>query len=1014
MRADFLPHSTVRDDIDAVREAFRVRPVDRIASLFLALAAWALMRLWAYPSPYPGDSTLLAAQFAGTALTPIYCPPLWALVCRAVARVAPSADVFVVAQSLAQLCVAAAAGLLHASLVRMLLGLQTEESDVTRTPLACRLAAAAATLLFMAFPPVWQAAQMALPEALGLLLAALVARLAVAVAAADDLPPAAFLAFCAVSGAGLAESGVAVLVVPFAVLFLLTANLGIERMGFDSELLQGGAGGPGYLPPPPMQIGLPADDEGDGPGGAALVPLGVLLAVAAAFACLLAALHLNTAPSDPIGLRFSDLASGITAPFRIALMEPTLRGAAVLFILPAVAMVAMGRRQLSGDGGIVETLACALLACVLLTQVSRGGLSAWSLSSSHAIQAGLALPAATAFAVASAALLVRGIRAWRERFAPLEADGRDDGWDDPGRAPPERYKAAAVCCLTVGGLALVLPVFFQLFNREPATRETLSALDAYEHALAADIAPCRYFLSDGVHDVGLRRIDRDLLPVQNVSGMVIRRSRFRRESAVEDYFASSSLSFYERSLLVELGWRALFNDWIANAPSNIAHVAAQTGDECWQDLLRHGHPDWMPERRGLVLRSPLLPAPEGGFSDASQWRERLAGLPAVADPALTGVVRDTLGTLDGLDTLTAAPVRADSRSPMEFLGDLATAEGREEALRRDPANLRARLSEAVHHAVDAVAADESGAAAEIDRTFDAIREGAPPATVRLCDMVQALVDIRLRRDTEAALARLSPYDYDEVLDPPFWYVWGVCGQEIRNEYNVMHAYEMLDKFPERRILRYELAGALARDGGDAPAEIAAIRSSVGILPDDLFLQRRILAVQCIFTPRDIAAAVEHADRLLRRDAEYPLAHAVYAARLLLELRALPPGSALPRRIAETAIEHIVRARRFLPPPHRRLDTIVASLSEGRDPGVSDEGAYALVLDIARFCAMPNTRERLAYETALLMQHHDALAQNSRYLIDPMLELQRQLHPDAEINPSPREVDPLTDDLPPNR
>lgn len=52
-----------------------------------------------------------------------------------------------------------------------------------------------------------------------------------------------------------------------------------------------------------------------------------------------------------------------------------------------------------------------------------------------------------------------------------------------------------------------------------------------------------------------------------------------------------------------------------------------------------------------------------------------------------------------------------------------------------------------------------------------------------------------------------------------------------------------------------------------------------------------------------------------------------------------------------------------------------------------------MLDIARFCAMPNTRERLAYETALLLQHHDPQAQNSRYLIDPMLELQRQLHPE---------------------
>ena len=997
MRADILPHSPVRDDIDVVREAFRVRPVDRAASFLLALVAWALMRLWAYPAPYPGDSTLLAAQFAGTALTPIYCPPLWSLVCRGVARIAPSADVFALTQCLAQLCVAVAVGLVHASLVRMLLGLQTEESDTTRTPLVCRLAAGAATLLFASFPPVWQAAQMALPEALGILLAAIIARLAVAIAAADDLPPGAFLAFCVVAGAGLAESGVAVLVVPFAVLFLLTANLGIERMGFDSELLQGADGAPAYLPPPPAARGLPADDEGDGPGGVALVPLGVLLAIAAAVACLLAALHLNTVPSDPIDLRFSDLVAGIASPLQAAFVEPTFRAAAVLFVLPAIAMVAMGRRQLSGDGGIVETFACALLVGVLLTQVSRGGLSAWSLSSSHAIQAGLALPAATAFAVAAAALLVRGIRAWRERFAPLESDGRDDGWDDPGRAPPERYRAAAVCCFAAGGLALVLPPFFLLFDREPSTRETLSTLDAYEHALAADIAPCRYFLSDGVHDVALRRIDRDLLPIQNVSGRVIHRSRFRRESAVEDYFASSSLSSYERSLLGELGWRALFNDWIANAPSNIAHVAAQTGDECWQDLLRHGHPDWMPERRGLVLRSPLLPAPEGGFSDARTWRERLAGLPAVADPALAAVVRDTVGTLDGLDTLTAAPVRAGSRSPMEFLGDLATVEGREEALRRDPSDLRARLCEAVHHAVDAVAADESGAADEIDRTFDALREGAPPAAVRVCDMVQALIDIRLRRDAEAALARLSPYDYDEVLDPSFWYVWGVCGQEIRNEYNVMRAYEMLDKFPERRILRYELAGALARDGGDAAAEIAAIRSSVGILPDDLFLQRRILAVQCIFTPRDIAAAVEHADRLLRRDAEYPLAHVVYAARLLLELRALPPGSAPPRRIAETAIEHIVRARRFLPPPHRRLDAIAEGLSAGRDPGLSDEGAYALVLDIARFCAMPNTRERLAYETALLLQHHDSQAQNSRYLIDPMLELQRQLHPEEDAH-----------------
>ena len=996
MPADLALLPSRHADIDSVREAFRVRSRDSVVSCLIAIAAWVLLRVWAYPAPYPGDATCLVAQFAGTALAPIYCPPLWAMLCRAAVRVLPSASAFAVVQAIAQICIAIAAGLVHATLVRLLLGLQTEESDTTRTPLACRLAATAAALLLLAFPPVWQAAQMPLPEALGFLLAALMARLAVTVAADDGLPPGAFLAFCAVSGAGLAESSVVLVIFPFAVLFLLTVSLGIERMGFDSELLQGSFGDALPPEPPPMAYDEPEDDGAL--GRAVLVPLGVLVGAAAAAACLLAALRINTAPSNPLGIRFSDLAAGIGAPLQAAFAEPTLRAAAVFFALPAIAIVAMARRQLTGDGGFVETLACALLSLALLTQTIRGGISAWLLSSSHAIQTALALPAAATFAICTAALIVRGLRAWRERFAPLDPDNRDDGWDDPTRPPPNHYTTIAAICLSLGALALILPLFLLLLNREPATRKTLATLDAYERDLAADIAPCRYFLSDGIHDVGLRLLDRDLLPIQSVSGAAFRKSRFRRDATIDDDLATSQLPAYERSLLHDLGWRALFNDWISFTPSNIASVAAQTGDECWQDLLRHGHPDWMPVRRGLVLCPPSLSDMSKPAAAAATWRQRLADLPAVPDPGLAAIVRDTIRTLDDLETLPAPPLREDELSPMESLGELRTAEECAAAAEHDPENLRARLCLAVHRAVDIAATEAPDAAAQTAALFDAIRDGAPPPSVRVCDLVQALVDIRLRRDPETAVERLEPYDYDEVLDPPFWYIWGLCGHAIKNEYNVMRAYEMIDKFPERRILRYELAAALARADGDFAAEIAATRSAISILPDDLFLLRRILAVQCLATPTDLAASAEHAERLLRRDARYPLAHIVYAARQLLALRNDGAGEEVPHETADTIIEHIVRTRRYLPPPHRRLDALVESLSAGSDPGLSEEGAYALVLDIARFCALPNTRERLLYETALLLQHHDPEAQNSRYLIDPMIELQRQLHPGAAKAP----------------
>ena len=64
-------------------QAFRICLYDRAISVLAAIVAWCLLRLWAYPAPYPGEPARIVAAIAGIARAPSAGAPLWTLLARA-------------------------------------------------------------------------------------------------------------------------------------------------------------------------------------------------------------------------------------------------------------------------------------------------------------------------------------------------------------------------------------------------------------------------------------------------------------------------------------------------------------------------------------------------------------------------------------------------------------------------------------------------------------------------------------------------------------------------------------------------------------------------------------------------------------------------------------------------------------------------------------------------------------------------------------------------------------------
>lgn len=977
MTAPSPPRPSTVQDADIPRHPFGIHLLDVATSLLLILASWFLLRRWAYPAPYPGEPTRAIATLAGIVEPATATAPLWTLLARAfLGPSLPASGTFPIAQLLSTALVALSAGLFHGTLVRLLLGLRSSDTEGDSLPCApaiLRLAALAATLLFVLFPPVWRAAQAATPDAMGILLATLAMRLAADIAAAPSIPMVPSLALAATLGAGCAESLTVLALTPFLLLFLITISL------------------------------EDGDGDSDAPESRALFPLAIVAALVAVTATLALAAIFCTPTGTPLTSRVLAALKGVSSPAMRAFSAPTARVPLLLFAMPAIAAFAIAQRLISGEIGKVETLATALLAALALLQISRqGNLATWSLIPSAALQDTLAILAATVFALSVAALPMRGLSAWRDLRRPPDEEDVQDLWADPFLASRRRWaRVGAVLCFVLGAIAVIAPLPLALIAHETPVREALAEFAAYERDLAHDAAPCRFLLSDGLHDLGVRLADPNILtvPVESegfhartvatlaaaapAAGVSSDEATNGEEEPDEDPAeAIAALGGYEGSVLARLGWRGLFNDWIDFAPSNIALVASQKGRESWLDLLRHGRRDLAPVRRGLVMRPADAPEPADGFADANAWRDRIVRFVASPDPVLSNIARGTVETLDALADILRPDADEKDLPPFEFLGPLATPDGCEQALLHDASDRRAAICDIVHQAATLASDDE------VDHAFDDLRQESDPAAARLCDLVQALLDLRLRTDPDAARRRLDPHLYNEVLDPSFWYVWGARGQIVANDYDVMRAHEVLAKFPERRILDTQLSAAAARGNGDAAAELSALRSCIGLQPGDLVALRRALVVQCLADPDDLVAADDHAERLLRRDAGFPLAHVVHGIWRLLSPEAASNGARAAERRAAEAAGHFARAARLLPPPTPRLDDLAARLRAGEDPGLTPEAARALILDVAHHDAVTSLDERLLYETALLLQHHDPGAQNSRYLIDPLLEIER--------------------------
>ncbi len=962
-----------------------LRFLDHAVSVAVSLLAWCLLRLWATPYPCPGASERLIAWLSGAWPHTPALPPLWTHLLSAWVGQADPETAFASAQTIGHALTALSAGILHHAILELLLGLRVEDPSARHTDAYRRLAALAASLLFVVIPPVWHAAQGPDPASLGLFLCSLLATLAVRLASSDP-HPVTLVVFCTLAGVGLAESLMVAVLLPPMVLFLFTTELGVERVGISSEILHPGGREEDDSQPTPS-----ADDDdseevavvpSNAPGVA--TPVGVVLGLALAFAIVLDAGRI-----DPGGIAgYVRCYAGQFVPSGEAVGA---RAVLLLFLLPSVAILASARRFLSGDGRFADILAASTVATFLLVQAVRiPDWSVWALLPSPAVRCALAILSAFVFAPCVAGILASAERLRQRaresaealmRAEDPDADDGDAGWQDPMRLPPGVYGTGASVLTGIGVVAAALPFALLLLGREPLRRQTLAAFGEYAHDLARSIRPANRFVSEGTWDLSLRIADPGIETFQladedpELSDVVENRPPLRLATP------------YERELLQSMGWRALFNDWIAFRPQAIESIAVQSGAGFLRDLLLQDRSDLFPKPHGLVLMPAVSASDDADLPSPLVWRRRLLELADVPDADLRERIRITNGQLRDIDTLSDR-VREERPVPLERLGALATPDGCEARLRENPTDPEARILSGVH------AANAGADPVDVSGLFTDARAlvGGDEGALRRIDLVEALVAIRVWDDPATANALLAQHEYDRIRDPAFWYLWGAYAAATSNEFDAATAHETLGKFPSGTLLRAALAAETAHAAGDAATEIEQLRVCIGFLPDDHFLLRRILAVTCLNFPDDLEAALPHADRAVRRDASPALPHLVMALRRLVpqprprRRHAVPSSADL-----ALAAAHLERAAAGLPPPQPRIDALLEKLRNGEDPHMTLPAAADMLRNAAALVPETGADRRLLHEVALVLQCHDPLALKNRYVVDPLelIRLQRQ-------------------------
>lgn len=1001
-----------------IQRKFRLKWADHVLSLLLAAGAWWLLLLWRHESPCPGEATRTVAELTGVWPRLSAAAPLWHRLAAWFCDPSSPEAAFRSLQSLARIFVALSVGAFHAASLRFLLGMQTEHSDPKATPVFCRIGAFCGTVLFLTLPPVWHAAQAPCAASLGILLCTIAAELAMRLAE-TEAHPFARLGWAAVTALALVETPVALPVLPVLLLFLLTIELGVERdtvTPFEEAFLPTGA------PPSPDGIDVPEppgeSPAPDAPGAPDMPPPRGLVAFSllpwGIFAALLlgtlllavldfrpaAALYRHAPSFARAAVLFAtDTASHISA----SLPSAEALAIAAFILLPAVTVFAISRRCLSGEQTFADSLAYLIVGTLLLVQTTRNpSLSLWTLLPSASLRAGFALVAAFLFAPCVTGFFVLSKVLWLRRRGSPEA--LEAGWEDPDGE--SRFVCTSLSRISAGvGIVLALVAVGRVAAcRETDERAALAQVDRCTRDLALAIGPCRYFVSDGWNELGLRLVRPDVLTLPHVDAgeplpPAMPGDRVARAALLPDSFS--------RNLFANDGWPALFGDWLATAPSNVLLTAFQTGIPLWRHAERLV-PDLSVALYGMALH-PVTDGDLPDIPDAEVWARRLSRLSPPLDPDLAATAEALRHRLQQFAATDFGETTAMAWTPRDYLESLPPPPAPGEPvpginLDGVPAALESALNDL------ALAALTNPSPEFVNATFSAFRENVQiPAdllpeteetprpgrretevenapvnpTERLIDLVQAFALLRACGSVDEADTLLADHHFNQVLDPAFWYLWGLRSVAKRNAYGIMEAGEMLEKFPERAVLRSALEMTAAAVDGDMPRQLAAVNAILSDIPADLPLLRMALRLRLQTGPADRVEAARlaapEAHRVLRYDATDPIAH------LVLLAEALHPSDEDANPSTVLALGHLQRAEKRLPDFLRPLfQPLEDALVDGSIPPDEALPTVAELLDADRAALRraPPARDSYHFHLGLLLAHFDPDALNSRYLIDP--------------------------------
>ena len=506
---------------------------------------WGVLRLWSYPSPYPDESLRFLVEHTGTWPRLSAQAPLWSGLGHWIASLDAGAMQSRM-QMIGQATLAVSVGLFYRILVRFIsLFLDQDEATPWR-PTLIRLAGIGGAIFLMCCPPVWRAAQSPHPAIFGLFLTILATEFLLRYAEQRILLY--FLLWAALTGIGLVESPLVLLVLPASIALLL------------------------FLPP--VNLNDSDDDTEDGitlPSLSQWLVGGTLLVVLTTVCILYAVNAFNT--NEGASLYGFSRRLQILIFFGVDYLT-SLQGALpvigwlIIFggiLLPWLLTSLLAWRVQNGDFGLSLRLVYAIAGAIALAQISTiESLQLWSLLPSVTFRVGACLFSAMTFALVVAAWLLGAERA--SRIAHQEPGAHGD---------PFSALVIEIIYLVVGGcmLGAVGHSIFQ--RREVAERVALRVFRDYTSVVVADAAGCDWVVTDGVFDHALRleawRTGSPLKPLCILS----------TQPSWVLHAIERRLPDPESRTLFSIGPQVMLREWLAARPEQARQVAAQLGYDLW-------------------------------------------------------------------------------------------------------------------------------------------------------------------------------------------------------------------------------------------------------------------------------------------------------------------------------------------------------------------------------------------------------------------------------------------------